>query len=174
MDKPERIVARAEGHLWDYLKRQLEAEGNGETAGQLRHFLLARAGEPVVRGGLALVAFEMFHRVSDYSIQLNANTGEVMAWYFDLLEAGPGKKLGRAEALAAAVREAGLPAGAVLESAAYEDAGDEPAFVARWGHEEGGIPVEKDFIQVQLNGNTGHTFALNRRWHAVDPTPSER
>jgi hypothetical protein len=62
----------------------------------------------------------------------------------------------------------------VLRHSGYEEAAGEPVFVARWEHEEAGIPVEKDFIEVQVNGKTGHPYALNRKWHAVNFNPTER
>ena len=57
---------------------------------------------------------------------------------------------------------------AVLEVAAWEEQAGEPEFVARWSHRVGGIPVERDFIHVDVNGNHGKAFAVHRKWHALD------
>jgi hypothetical protein len=174
MSQSESPIQSAEAHLWDYLRRQLEAAGNGDAAEHLKHFLMAKAGEPVVRGDLVLVPFEMLHRVSDYTAKLNAVDGSVMAWHFDLLAEQPGRDLPDAEALDAATKAAQPPPGAKLAKSGYEEMDGQPLFAARWEHEADGIPVEKDFIHVQVNGRTGHAFALNRRWHAPSSQPSER
>jgi hypothetical protein len=172
-DAPD-IKADAENHLWDYLRGQLEQQGKGESAGYLRHFLMAQAGEPKLRGELARVPFDMYHRVSDYTVKMDAMDGSVMGWHFELLAGDPGKSVPEDKALANAQAEANLPPGAVPKVSEYEAMGDTPVFVARWEHEENGIPVERDFIHVLVNGKSGHPFALYRKWHALDFKPKER
>lgn len=172
-DVPD-IKANAENHLWDYLVNRLEKQGQGESAHYLKHYLLAQAGEPKLRGELARVPFDMYHRVSDYTIKLDAQDGSVMGWNFDLLMENGGKTVPADKALESAIGEANLPAGAVLKVSEYEDMGDTPVFIARWEHEENGIPVERDFVHVLVNGKSGRPFAQYRRWHALEFKPKER
>jgi hypothetical protein len=168
------LKSQAEKHLWDYLRRQVEKSGNPDASSYLTHFLMAKPLDPMVRGDIRLVPFEMYHRVSDYSTQLFAKDGTVLSWYFELLAEQGGKDLPVEKALEAAQAEAKPPKEAVLRKSAYETVAGAPVFIARWEHEENGIPVEKDYIHVQVNGKSGRPFALNRRWHALDFKPTER
>jgi hypothetical protein len=176
MDDPKKadIQAQGENHLWGYLRKELERTGQGESALYLKHFLMARAMEPAVRGELIKVPFEMFHRVSDYSIKLDAVDGQVMGWHFGLLSENPGKDVPADEALKAAEEEANPPAGAVLAVSEYDQIAGDPVFIARWEHEESGIPVEQDFIHVLVNGKTGKPYSVSRKWHALEFNPKER
>ena len=54
-----------------------------------------------------------------------------------------------------------------------EQAG-QPVFLARWHHRHEGIPVERDFIQVMINGRTRKAFALHRLWHEIDEAAATR
>ncbi|MEO6094817.1 MAG: hypothetical protein ABIW76_03720 [Fibrobacteria bacterium] len=164
----------AESHLWDYLRSRLEKTPQPEAAQYLQHFLKAQAGEPKVRGDLTLVPFDMYHRVSDYTCKLDAMTGENLGWHFEVLAQDPGDSVPVDKALEAATAEADLPKGAVLKVSEYEQVGDAPVFIARWEHEEDGIPVERDYIHVLVNGKSGRPFARYRKWHALRFTPVER
>lgn len=168
------IKVSAEERLWDYLRSQMEKKGQAESASYLKHFLLAQPGEPKLRGDLARVPFDMYHRVSDYTVKLDAADGALMGWHFELLAGDAGKSVAKDKALEAAKAEANPPAGALLKVSEYEDMGDTPVFIARWEHFEQNIPVEKDFIQVLVNGKSGLPFALYRRWHSLDFKPKER
>jgi hypothetical protein len=168
------LQSQAEERLWEYMRGQLEKLGQGESALYLQHFLLARAQEPTVRGELALVPFEMFHRVSDYTVKLDAMDGEVMGWHFEVLAEDPGNSIPADKAVEAARAEADPPPEAVLKVSEYEQVGDAPVFVARWEHEVDGIPVERDYIHVLVNGKSGRPFAVHRRWHALEFNPKER
>lgn len=172
-DEPE-IRSKAEIHLWDFLRERLEKQGQGESAHYLKHFLMAQPGETKIRGELARVSFDMYHRVSDYSIKLDAMDGSVMGWHFDLLAENGGDTIPADKALDAATKEAALPPGAVLKVSEYEEMGDTPVYIGRWEHEENGIPVETDFVHVLVNGKSGRPFALYRKWHAIEHQPKER
>lgn len=172
--KKTEIQSQGENHLWDYLRNELEKSGQGESALYLKHFLMAKPMEPAVRGELIKVPFEMFHRVSDYSIKLDAVDGQVMGWHFGLLSENPGKDVPADEALKAAQEEANPPPGAVLSESGYDQIGGKPVFIARWEHEESGIPVEQDYIHVLVNGKTGKPYSLSRKWHALEFNPAER
>jgi hypothetical protein len=172
--KKKDVLAQGENLLWDYLRNELEKTGQGESALYLKHFLMAQPMEPAVRGELIKVPFEMFHRVSDYSIKLDAMDGQVMGWHFGLLSENPGKDVAADELLKAAKEEANPPPGSVLAVSEYDQIGGNPVFVARWEHEEAGIPVERDFIHVLVNGKTGKPYSLSRKWHGLEFNPTER
>jgi hypothetical protein len=166
--------AKAEARLWEYMEGQLAQRGQADSAGYLKHFLKAQAGEPIMRGDLTRVPFDMYHRVSDYTSKLDATDGSLMGWHFQVLADDPGDSVPAAEALKAAEAEANPPHGAVLKVSDYDRDADAPFFVARWEHEENGIPVERDYIHVLVNGKSGRPFAMYRKWHTVDFKPKER
>jgi len=164
----------AEDRLWEYLEGQLKKQGQADATEYLRHFLKPQAGEPVIRGDLTMVPFDMYHRVSDYTSKLDASDGSIMGWHFQVLADDPGDAIPAADALKAAEAEAAPPAGAALKVSEYERSADAPFFVARWEHEENGIPVEMDYIHVLVNGKSGRPYALYRKWHTLDFKPKER
>lgn len=175
--KPEdvpNIKTNAENHLWDYLRERLEKQGQGESAHYLQHYLMAQAGDPKLRGELARVPFDMYHRVSDYTVKMDAQDGAIMGWHFELLAENGGNSVPVDKALDSAKAEANLPSGAVLKVSDYEDMGDTPVFIARWEHEENGVPVERDFVHVLVNGKSGRPFAQYSKWHALESKPKER
>jgi hypothetical protein len=167
-------AAAAEEHVFRSLQRDLENAGTPEAVLHLRHLLRTRLESVKPEGRLRRVRLQMLHRVSDYTVQLNAVTGEQTAWYFAALSRDPSADLPAEEALAVATKAAGELENAVLEHSGYEEQGEQPVFVARWGHRENGIPVERDFVHVLVNGASGRPFSWRRRWHALDPKPSWR
>jgi hypothetical protein len=173
-DVDPHAVEAARGFAFRSIERGLERQGTPEAVLHLRHLVRAWPESAKPEGGLRRVRLQMQHRVSDYTVQLDAVTGEQTGWYFSALSADPGDAVPAEEALGAAIRAAAPPEGAVLEHSGYEEQGEEPVFVARWAHLEGGVPVERDYIQVLVNGATGRPFAMSRRWHAIDPAPSWR
>jgi hypothetical protein len=161
-------VARAEEFLWDHYRRALERAGQGDAALQLRHQAMVRRTKVRDQAGFTTVGFDVYLNTSDYSVKLNAEDGAGLGWQFPLLGENGGSSLPPADALRAAEEAARPPAGAVLAYARYEDVGGRPVFVARWHHTQDGIPVERDFIHVYVNGATGRAFGVFRRWHGVD------
>jgi len=67
-----------------------------------------------------------------------------------------------------------LPDGAERGRAGYEVQGGQPVFVARWRHVHDGVPAERDFIQVSINGRTGKVFAVHRLWHELGGSAAVR
>jgi hypothetical protein len=161
-------LVEAEELVFRALRRRLEEAGEPEAVLYLRHHVSARVAEVVSEGTRRRVRFELCQRTSDYSVQLDAVTGELRGWYFAALREDPGDAVKPAQALAEATRVAAPPPDAVLEHSGYEEQADEPVFVARWRHIVAGVPVERDFIHVLVNGSTGKAFMLQRHWHALD------
>ncbi len=170
----EAAAKAAEEHVFRSLGRDLERAGTPEAVLHLRHLLRTRLESVKPEGRLRRVRLQMLHRISDYTVQLNAVTGEQTGWYFAALAEDPTSDLPVEEAVAVATKAAQAPENAVLEHSGYEEQGEQPVFVARWAHHENGVPVERDFIHVLVNGATGRPFAWRRRWHALDPKPSWR
>ena len=167
-DEPEDpVVPRAERFLWDTLRRRLEAAGQGEAAIQLQHHLKALLEDTTERQGITTLRFAMHHRVSDYSVRLDAAGGAVMGWLFDLLGEKSTRDLAPEEAVNRAQEVADVPADAVLAISEYRDLAGDPVFHARWEHRHDGIPVEGDHVHVLVNGRTGRPFSLSRKWHEV-------
>ncbi len=168
------IVTQQENYLWDYFRQQLEQAGQGEAALHLQYFLKARLREVQKDGAFTVHQFDMLHRVSDFTAELNAQDGSLMGWYFSLLAEKSTDDLPVEEVLEAAEQAAEPPADAKRTEALYEEMGGVPVFIARWEHEENGIPVERDYIQVMVNGKTGHPFAVSCKWHPVTFVFTER
>jgi hypothetical protein len=125
-------------------------------------------------GDQTLARFELFFRQGDLSVELNAADGEPLSWVYPKLAEGNAAPSDAASALAAAEQAAALPPGAVLVHADFEIMNGRRVFVAHWEHREQGLPVERDYIQVLVSGQTGRVFAVHRRWHSVNFSPSER
>ena len=158
----------AERYVFESLGRELEQAGTPEAVLHLRHLVRARFVSVQPEGRLRRVRLHMQHRVSEYSVQLNAVTGEQTGWYFSALARDSADGLPAEEALAIATKVAGTLDNAVLEHSGYEQQGEHPVFIARWAHHEQGIPVERDYVHVQVNGATGRAFGVRRRWHALE------
>jgi hypothetical protein len=116
----------------------------------------------------------MYQRVSEYSARYSPVTGEQRSWLFAAFAERCGRGLSKAQALEVAKKAAAPPEDAVLEVADYETQAGEEVFVARWAHFVDGIRVERDYIQVLVNGELGRVFAVHRHWHTVDEKPSWR
>ncbi len=167
-------AARAEEFIWNLYRRAMERAGQGEQALYLRQHAKLRPASVKEAKGFTTMGFDVFLRASDYSLKRNASDGSLAAWQFPLLAESPGRDLTIAEALERATEAAQPPADAVLAWARYEEAAGQPVFAARWHHEKDGIPVERDYIHVLVNGKTGRPFALYRKWHDVDFSYTER
>ena len=81
---------------------------------------------------------------------------------FGALKEEPGRTMTVQEGIDIATRTAQPPPDAVREVAEYQDFGGTPAFVVRWAHKVNGWPVERDFIEALVNGNTKKVFVRVR------------
>ena len=163
-------AGRAEEFLWSRYRRALERAGQGEAAMQLRHLAQARQTGVHEQNGFNTISFDLYLRTSDYSVKLNAEDGVLLGWYFDLLAEDGGNTISAPDAQRAAEQAAEPPADAVLAYARYEEVAGRPIFVAHWNHVVQGVPVERDYIHVYVNGKSGRVFGLFRKWHVVDST----
>lgn len=177
MAEPESTASRAEKYIWQNMQRQLESKGQGAAGVQLQHHLRATLRNVAEQaGGLRTYHFDMQHRVSDYSVTLNAQDGELMGWQFSLLgDDTQGQGEVAAEYATMAAREAAQPPpNAVLSTAEFETVGDRRVFLARWIHQERGVLIERDYIQVLVNSKSGRAFSFSRKWHKINPEFSLR
>jgi hypothetical protein len=170
----QRTIERAESFLWRVLERDLERQGTPEAVLHLKHELQARVEKIESQGPYKRVTLGMFQRISEYAAQYSPLTGERRSWFFTAFSERCGKGLSKEQALEVARKAAIPPEDAVLETADYEIQAGEPVFVARWAHYVKGLRVERDFIQVLVNGDLGRAFSVERHWHSVDEEPSWR
>lgn len=175
---PEPTAAQqAEQALWDVRKANLVLQGRETELLYLRHRTLARlAGEPAAEAGgrYRRFRFHTYARVSEFSAQYNAATGEPIAWFFAARMETPNAALQPDQAKRIAEDAAAPPHDAVLAKAEYEEQGGVPAFVARWKHVHQGLPVEGDVIQALVNGRTGKVISVYRLWHDVNTSATMR
>ena len=161
-----------EGFAWSHIERKLAAAGATPSGSDLARWVSvhrqALAGETQTLTRLAI-----YFRRADLTVELNANTGEPMAWICSDFADG-NAPLTPPEALRLSESAAELPPGAVLAHQGYEDLGGRPVFVAHWEHREQGILVERDYLRVLVSGHSGRIFAIQRCWHQVDLAPSVR
>lgn len=167
-------LQRAEEAVFRVIERDLERQETPEAVLQLRHFIQARPEEVRSPGPYKRVRFGMYQRISEYVARYSPVTGQQRSWLFTAFAERCGKGLSKAQALELATKAAQPPEDAVLEVADYETQAGEEVFVARWAHVVDGIRVERDYIQVLVNGELGRVFAVHRHWHTVDEEPSWR
>lgn len=169
-----RDIERARPVVWDVLRADLESQGRAEDILYLEHRHRAEPQSVASDAQFTRVRFNFYERLSDYTAAYNATTGERISWYFDALRKPAGREIDREEALRVATEVARPPAEAVLEMADYEEVAGEPLLAVRWRHVHDGIPVERDLIEVLINGATGRAFSLFRFWHEIDERPTLR
>lgn len=178
-DDDRTVEETAEEAVWATFGRRLEQQGDDEGVFYLRHLVKAELESSIERGPYRTLRFDLSQRMSDYASSYNAITGERLSWLFDALREAPeadeaADPPDAAACLAVAREVASPPDGAELVVSDFEDQGGETAFVARWAHVHEGVPVEGDYIQVLVNPGTERAFAHHRKWHEIDPDPSER
>lgn len=173
-NEKKRLEAKAETYLWEHCRKQMEAAGQKSAADKLKDVVHAVPRSVSETGGFTTVEFEMYHKITDYSVLLNAADGALMGWHLDAFahdstrEASPEFALDVAQA-------AGQPdTDATLSHAGYEDAGGQPVYVAHWDHLENGIPVEGDYLHVLVNGALSRAFAVYRKWRKINFEYTER
>jgi hypothetical protein len=164
-----RSPSAEEAFLLELLGRELSLRGTERAIAALDDELTllpphpeGSAPEQAPTRGRYLLA----QRLSDMSVELDAETGELSSWYLDFLAPNGDMSMPPDEALALAIRVAAPPPGAVLESAGYETRADRTYFRVRFRHEEQGLRVEGDFLEVRINGKNRRAFALTRRWRS--------
>ncbi|WP_224363349.1 hypothetical protein [Hyalangium versicolor] len=167
-------IERARATVFRVLERDLERQGTPEAVQYLQYLIQARPEAVERKGTYKRVTFGMHQRISEYSTKYSPVTGAQNSWLFPAFAERCGRGLTKAQALEVAQKVAQPPEDAVLEVADYEEQAGEAVFVARWGHVVNGVRVERDYIQVLVNGALGRAFALHRKWHTVDEEPSWR
>jgi len=167
-------IERARDAVFRIIERDLERQETPEAILTLRHFIQARPEKLERRGPYKRVSFGMYQRISEYATRYSPVTGEQRSWLFTAFAERCRKRLSKAQALELATKAANPPKDAVLEAADYEEQAGDMVFVARWAHAVGGVRVERDYIQVLVNGELGRVFAVHRNWHTVDEKPSWR
>jgi hypothetical protein len=171
---PPRDIERARAEIFRVLERDLQRAEAPEASQYLQYLIQARVEGVEKKGPYKRVTFGMYQRVSEYSTKYSPVTGDQRSWLFAAFSERCGRGLSKAQALEIARKAANPPEDAVLEVADYEEQAGEEVFVARWAHVVDGIRVERDYIQVLVNGGLGRAFAVHRRWHTVHEEPSWR
>jgi hypothetical protein len=167
-------LQRAEEAVFRVIERELERHQTPEVALYLKHIIQARVEKLEKKGPYKRVGFGMYQRTSEYAARYSSVTGEQRSFLFSAFAERCGRGLSKEKALELATKAASPPPDAVLEVADYETQASEEVFVARWAHVVDGIRVERDYIQVLVNGELGRVFAVHRNWHTVDEKPSWR
>jgi hypothetical protein len=168
------LIEPARAAVFRVLERDLERQGTPEAIQYLQYLIQARPEAVERKGPYKRVTFGMYQRVSEYSAKYSPVTGEQRSWLFPAFAERCARGLTKAQALEVAKKAANPPEDAVLDVADYEEQAGEEVFVARWGHVVNGIRVERDYIQVLVNGALGRAFAVHRHWHTVDENPTWR
>lgn len=150
------------------LRRELENRGQGVAAAHL-HVLLRL--DPDTSTGEATgtsLTMQLCQHITDYHSRFNAVSGEEISWYIDALAVDGDRSMRADAALSLAVATARLPENAQLVFSDYETMGDRTLFRARWQHRLKGIPIERDYIEVLVNGKARLPCSCIRVWHTPD------
>lgn len=148
---------------FDLLRAELTARGSVEAALRLDYFLRVAPPQGVEPAGT--VELTVQHRLTDYEVRLNAETGELISWFADFLAKDGDESMPREQALEMARQTGQVPSdGAELEMAEYEVMADRTLFRARWKHVSEGLEVDGDYIEVLINGKMRRPFSMNRVW----------
>ena len=110
--------------------------------------------------------------ITEYHARLNAVSGEVVSWYIDALALEGDQTMTEDAALQLAVATARPPEDAELVFSGYETIGDRTLYRARWQHRLKGIPIERDYIEVLINGKAELPCSYIRVWRKPDFSPS--
>lgn len=166
-------ISAAERALWEVFKADLISMGRPGDLMCLRTLHTVRPAQVNRAGQWKRVVFDVYSKLSDYSADYNARTGEQVTWFFYALMEKLGRDMDEDTGKKLAEKAASPPSSAVLVKAAYEEHGGQPVFIARWKHSHEGVPVERDFIQVMINGRNRKVFSVIKRWHRIklEPTP---
>jgi len=155
----------ADKFYFDQLRRGLELLRQDSAATHLREHLNLVLANETPAGANKLLKLKVGQRFTAYTLRLNAVSGEVISWYSDFLAAAEGgQSMTEDEALELAKKVASPPADAKPGGAQPEQAGERKIIRVRWSHEHGGLPVERDFIEVLINPSIKRAFACTRFW----------
>ncbi len=160
--------------IMETLGRDLEARGSANARAFLPKQVRLKHERTGPSGALRVVSFNIFSRFSTYSASYNARNAQQNSMLLQAWIKGAGNELAQDEAVAIATKALNPPPQAVLETAQYDEAGGEPFFLVRWRHVHENVPVERDFIQVLINGQSRRIFAWHRKWHEINQQATER
>lgn len=172
----------ADRFYFDMLARECVAAKEPDAVPHLRKLLRLRSiAETPIAGPMDPLTKQhekhfklelaLTHRLTDYEIRLEGETGEVISWYLDFLSVEGDDTMSRDDAIKAATTIAAPPADTTLVHADYETMADRTVFRARWSHTHDGLVVDGDFLEVLLNGKARMPFAHTRRYHVPKISP---
>lgn len=164
-------VQAGEGWVWATLGRDLDARGSSEARPFLPKQLKARHDRTVELAGHKVVGFTLLSRFSSYAASYDPGSGAQLSATWERLAGDPGMDMTVEEGIRLATETLQPPPEARLETAAYDQAGEEPFLVVRWAHYHEGVKVERDFLQAFINGKSRKIFSWRRRWHQVSSKP---
>ncbi|MFO0636035.1 MAG: hypothetical protein U0168_24620 [Nannocystaceae bacterium] len=127
--------------------------------------LRLRAGAVTREGGLRRVSLQVMRKLATATTTHQLRDDARLSWSIDT--PWPTRRRSSPEqCLAAAIAAAEAPAEASLvEHGWVRDAG-QLEYCVRWEHRREGLLVERDRIEVRVNGRSGRVFSVVRRWHA--------
>ncbi|MBX7082035.1 MAG: hypothetical protein K1X88_22705 [Nannocystaceae bacterium] len=152
----------------------IAAREGDEHARQAFAQLRLRPLELVPDGALRRVRVQVMRRLGTATTSHQARDDARLAWSIDTLTDDSAAIVSPEQCLAAAVAAADAPADATLvEHGWVRDAG-QTEYCVRWEHRADGLVIERDRIEVRVNGRSGRVFSVVRRWHAPTerPTPA--
>jgi len=166
--KQDPAFIAADTFYFAHLRRMTEQLGQPQAAGALRDMLSLEVMQREPVGRNTMLRMKVCQKLTAYRRRLNATTGETISWYVEFLASGGNTSMPPEEAQALAQKIGEPPPGAVPAGAEYETVGDRTIFRARWEHEHEGVPVEKDYVEVLINGMARRAFAYAKVWRTPD------
>lgn len=152
-----------------FLRAELHQKGDPDADQHLQE-LVRISPSPENKPGAGALVLRLQHRVSDYEVRINAQTGERISWFADFLALAGSAAIPVEEALRMARTFVELPPGAELDTAEYETAGESTFLRARWLHRDKDLPVEGDYLEVLFNVDAKRPFSISRVWRKPNLT----
>jgi hypothetical protein len=140
----------------------------------LRELAHIRSSPPRDAAGFAWIKIDVLLHRSDYNVEVNVTSEDVLSWSCDALREPADAELSAGDCLRAAVEAAQPPGDARLVEAKYDALCGTPFFSAVWEHVIDDLKVDGDFIQAYVNGKSGICYAVSRKWHQPNESPSLR
>jgi hypothetical protein len=161
----------------EFLGRELANRGQADAALYLDHYLrlVPNEEESTPDGGAQLKA-DLTQRLTEYSVRLNARSGDVVSWYVDFLARDGDTSADPKELFEIARAVAKPPPDAKLVVAGYDTSSGRPMFRVRWRHVVNGLPVEGDYLEALVNGKHKRVFSVSRVWRTpqLEGLPCEK
>lgn len=170
-DPDEPVLEVAQLLVRSLLVQGVTAAAGRDAAAQLDRVIALQPQSVVHDGPLRRVRIDVRRKLATARTTHQVRDESRLSWSIDALARGSDASVSAEQCMAAATRAADPPADAELIEHGWDRSSGSTEYRAVWSHRVDGVQVERDRIEVWVNGRTGRVCAVVRRWHAIDRTP---